>query len=61
MKYFDLDPVMIDCIVNHMWPNSRHKPATQEGMIVSLADKYCAGLEFGVFAANKGLKAVSVR
>ncbi|MBR2991386.1 MAG: HD domain-containing protein [Solobacterium sp.] len=60
LKFFDPDAIMIDCIVNHMWPGSPHRPATPEGLIVTIADKYCASLEFGTFAARKGLRAVSV-
>ncbi len=44
-KYFDVDPVMRDCIMNHMFPTSFTVPATKEGLIVTLADKYCASLE----------------
>ncbi len=54
MKHFDTNEVMIDCIVNHMWPVSSQRPLTPEGIIVSAADKYCAGLEFSSFAAETG-------
>ena len=46
-KYFDVDPIMRDCIMNHMFPTSLPVPQTKEGLIVTLADKYCASLELG--------------
>ena len=45
--HFKTDPVMEDCIVHHMWPSGAGKPTTSEGMIVTVADKYCASLEWG--------------
>ena len=45
-KYVDVNPVMRDCILHHMWPSSAAHPDTKEGMIVQLADKYCASIEF---------------
>lgn len=45
-RYFKLDDVMFDCILHHMWPTARKKPDTIEGFIVTVADKYCASIEF---------------
>jgi uncharacterized protein len=45
-KYFDLNETEKDCILYHMWPNGTKKPKTREGLIVTIADKYCAFLEF---------------
>lgn len=47
-KYFEVDDIMYDCIINHMYPITSVSPATKEGRIVSLADKYCASLELGL-------------
>ena len=45
-KYFKLNDIEKDCIVHHMWPNGTAWPKTKEGMIITIADKYCAALEF---------------
>lgn len=46
-KYFTLNAVEEDCILHHMWPSAKGKPATKEGIIVTIADKYAASLEWG--------------
>lgn len=46
-KYFEVTDIMRDCILNHMWPTAGIRPATPEGLIVTAADKYCAGIEVG--------------
>lgn len=51
--HFETDPVMEDCIVHHMWPAGSGMPTTPEGMIVTLADKYCASVEWGQTQAQK--------
>lgn len=45
--HFEVDAVMEDCILYHMWPSGAGKPKTPEGVIICLADKYCASLEWG--------------
>lgn len=45
-RYFKLDDVMFDCILHHMWPNAKERPTTPEGFLVTVADKYCASIEF---------------
>lgn len=52
-KYFEIDEIMRDCIVNHMWPSSPNKPLTKEGMVVVMADKYCASMEMGLYSTKK--------
>ena len=47
-KYFEVDDIMRDCILHHMWPSAKGRPLTKEGLIVTLADKYCATMEIGV-------------
>ena len=47
-KYVEVDDIMRDCILHHMWPTAKGRPITKEGMIVSLADKYCAGMELSM-------------
>ncbi len=44
-KYFKINKIMEDCILNHMWPMSKNIPLTKEGNILSMADKYCATFE----------------
>ena len=51
--HFETDEVMEDCILYHMWPSGLGKPKTPEGVIICLADKYCASLEIGKKAAEK--------
>ncbi|MCR5794659.1 MAG: phosphohydrolase [Solobacterium sp.] len=51
--FFDVNPVMEDCIVHHMWPSGIGSPVTMEGAIVSAADKYCASLEWGLGRAGQ--------
>ena len=52
-KYFDVNDVMKDCILNHMWPATTAKPATKEGLILTFVDKYCASLEWGTSRARR--------
>ena len=48
-KYFDVNPLMEDCIVHHMWPSDPLAvPQSREAYIVTIADKYSAAAEFGV-------------
>ncbi len=44
-KYFEINNIMEDCILNHMWPATNTKPKTMEGHIVQIADKYSATVE----------------
>ncbi|NLC96252.1 MAG: HD domain-containing protein [Erysipelotrichaceae bacterium] len=44
-KYFEVNEIMEDCILNHMWPVTHTRPKTAEGHIVQLADKYSASIE----------------
>ena len=41
-KYMEVDYVMEDAILNHMWPMSFHMPKTKEAWILQGVDKYCA-------------------
>ncbi len=41
-----LDDKTGDAIVNHMWPIHGKMPRYSEGMIVTAADKWCAGAEW---------------
>lgn len=50
-KYFDLNETEKDCILHHMWPNGTSRPKTKEGLIITVADKYCAALEFSSHSA----------
>lgn len=58
MKYFEVNDIMKDCIVNHMWPNTIHAPKTAEGIIVTLADKYCATLEWSSYSISHAFRTV---
>lgn len=49
-KHIDVNPVMEDAIVHHMWPMTLETPKTKEGWIVQGVDKYCAILEMGTQA-----------
>lgn len=45
-KYFKLNHMERDIILNHMWPVTLlHFPRTREGWIIVIADKYCGLLE----------------
>lgn len=45
-KFFDLNPIEIDIIRNHMWPVTLFgAPRTKEGWITTLTDKYCGACE----------------
>lgn len=44
-RHVEVDSVMEDCIINHMWPMTKNHPATAEGWIVQGADKLCAVME----------------
>ena len=54
-KRFGVNDIESDAIKKHMWPCIITPPKYKEGYIVSLADKYCAVLEFvqGVSAVKK--------
>jgi uncharacterized protein len=45
-KYFEVNDVMHDVIVNHMWPTGCERPKTEEGLIITFTDKYCAAMEW---------------
>lgn len=45
-KYFEVNDIMRDVIGNHMWPTGCSRPKTEEGLIITIADKYCATLEW---------------
>lgn len=47
-KYFEVDDVMRDCILHHMWPSAPGRPLTKEGLMVTAADKYCAAMEISM-------------
>lgn len=45
-KYFNLNEIEKDCILNHMWPVTPLQfPKTMEGWVIVLSDKYCGLLE----------------
>ena len=44
-KYFNLTPVEEDIILRHMWPLTRNLPATAEGRVVTMFDKYVSLME----------------
>ena len=45
-KFFDLNKIERDVIINHMWPVTLFSvPRTKEGWITTLADKYCGSFE----------------
>lgn len=43
----EMDDVLEDAIVHHMWPLKTSHPKTSVGWIIQAVDKYCACLEFG--------------
>lgn len=47
-QHFEINPIMEDCILNHMWPLSENAPKTKEGYIIQLADKYSATAEVSI-------------
>ena len=45
-KFFNLDFIERDIILNHMWPVTLFKiPKTREGWITTISDKYCGACE----------------
>lgn len=45
-KFFELNNIEKDIILNHMWPVTfLHFPKTKEGWITTLTDKYCGACE----------------
>ena len=42
----ELDPKTEDAIAHHMWPVTKKKPSSREGMLVLSADKLCATAEW---------------
>ena len=51
--FFEVDRIMEDCIIHHMWPSGLGKPLTKEGFVVCAADKYCASIEWGLGRAEQ--------
>lgn len=41
----NVNRIMEDAIVHHMWPMSIHMPKTKEGWVLQAVDKYCAMTE----------------
>ena len=39
-------------IIRHMWPLTPLPPTSPEGMVLSLADKYCASREMKIAKQN---------
>lgn len=56
-KYFEVNEIMEDCILNHMWPMTSTMPKTMEGKLVQTADKYSASVE----VSKESLKMVKVK
>lgn len=45
-KFFELNEIERDIIMNHMWPVTFYRlPRTKEGWITTLTDKYCGACE----------------
>lgn len=44
-RYFNLTDKEKNMILRHMWPLTPIPPASREGLILVLADKYCSSLE----------------
>ncbi|MDD2979783.1 MAG: phosphohydrolase [Hespellia sp.] len=45
-KFFKLDSIEKDIILNHMWPITPFSiPKTREGWVITLTDKYCGACE----------------
>lgn len=63
-KKYDLSDVEKDIIVKHMWPLTRPLPKHKETVVVSMADKLCALMEFSrlsrLFRMRKHLAPVAV-
>ncbi|MCI1930454.1 MAG: hydrolase [Clostridia bacterium] len=45
-KQFDVNNIEEDAIKRHMWPGTPLLPKYKEGVVVSIADKFCATMEF---------------
>ena len=53
-RHFDLTEIERDIIYSHMWPlNITHLPHCRESVLVTIADKYCAAVEFGKAFSRK--------
>lgn len=46
-KYFEINEIVRDSILNHMWPVTPRRPAYPESRIVSRADKRYALMDYG--------------
>ena len=61
---YDLSEKEQDIIAKHMWPITRPLPRHKESFIVSMADKFCAGMEmsrlYRAFRVKKHLALVPV-
>lgn len=41
-KATNVNAIIEDAILHHMWPMTFHRPKTKEGLILQAVDKYCA-------------------
>jgi len=53
LKYFNLNVLERDVILNHMWPVTIRFPKHLETYIVTFIDKYCAVKEWGYSSCRK--------
>lgn len=49
----DVNYIIEDAIVHHMWPMTIHMPKTKEGWILQAVDKYCALSEIALQGSRK--------
>lgn len=58
-KACQVNTIIEDCIVHHMWPMTLHCPKTREGWLLQAVDKYCAMSEI-MLQGGRRLKASQV-
>lgn len=52
-KHIEVNSIIEDAIIHHMWPMTIAMPKTKEGWILQAVDKYCALLEMGFQIYNR--------
>lgn len=52
-QHTEVNAIMEDCILHHMWPMTRQRPETPEAWVVQGADKLCAVMEMSTQSARR--------
>ena len=58
LRYFPLNKLEREIIARHMWPLTLTPPAHRETLVVCMADKYCAFMEWADLSGMRHVKRI---